>query len=159
MYENGPVSARLSYKRRSSFPDGPYDQRGNFVFDQNVYMLQAHGNPVSRLDLSSSYTFNDNLTLFFEWTNILRNPFKSDIVRTNYTGGSVTATEIFPMVVRFEERVLSAGVRFRFGGGEPHVPAAAPAVALPPPPSPPVAEPAPEMPPPSPPPPPAPERG
>jgi outer membrane receptor protein involved in Fe transport len=157
MYENGPVSARLSYNRRSSFPEGPYDQRGNFVFDQSVYTLQGHGNPVSRLDLSTSYTFNDNITLFFDWTNILGNPFKSDIVRTNYTGGAFTTTEVFPMVVRFEERVLSAGVRFRFGGGEPHVPAAAPAV--PPPPPPPVVEPAPEMPPPPPPPPPAPERG
>jgi TonB-dependent receptor len=159
MYENGPVSARLSYNRRSSFPEGPYDQRGNFVFDQSVYTLQGHGNPVSRLDLSTSYTFNDNITLFFDWTNILGNPFKSDIVRTNYTGGAFTTTEVFPMVVRFEERVLSAGVRFRFGGGEPHVPAAAPAVPPPPPPPPPVVEPAPELPPPPPPPPPAPERG
>ncbi len=54
--------------------------------------------------------------MFFDATNILGKPFKSDIVRVNYnTGtGAVTGTEQFPMIVRFEETVLTGGIRFRF---------------------------------------------
>ncbi|MFL6863827.1 MAG: hypothetical protein ACJ8DZ_12610 [Allosphingosinicella sp.] len=55
-----------------------------------------------------------NVTVFFDWTNILGKPFKSDIPRVNYTGGQEVSSEIFPMVVRFEETVLTGGVRFRF---------------------------------------------
>lgn len=111
MYERGPVTVRLSYNRRSSYPEGPIaDDAGN----GNGFTRQGRGNPVSRLDLSSSYNVTDNFTLFFDWTNMLKKPFKSDIVWTNYAGGNVTSTEIFPMVVRFEESVLSGGVRFRF---------------------------------------------
>ena len=157
MYERGPLSIRLSYNRRSSYPEGALDQRregpGNAPIN---YTLQGRGNPVSRLDWSSNYNITDQVTLFFDWTNLLKKPFKSDIVRTNYTNGSPTTQEIFPMVVRFEESVISGGVRFHFGGGEPRAAAPAPAM-LPPPPPPPVVEPAP--PPPPPPPQAAPERG
>jgi iron complex outermembrane recepter protein len=146
MYERGPITARLSYNRRSSFPEGALDQRRETPPGQIInYTLQGRGNPVSRLDWSSSYAVNDKLTLFFDWTNILGNPFKSDIVRTNYSGGQPTTQEIFPMVVRFEESVLSGGIRFRFGGGGPRAAAAAPAYAPPPPPPAPV-EPAPAAP-------------
>ena len=51
---------------------------------------------------------------FLRRTNILDDPFQSDIVRVNYPGGVPSAEEVFPMVVRFEESVMSAGVRFRF---------------------------------------------
>jgi hypothetical protein len=71
--------------------------------------------------------------------------------------GTLTSTEVFPMVVRFEETVLSGGIRFNFGGRE-RAAAPPPYVAplAPPPPPPPVMAP-----PPPPPPPPAtvPERG
>jgi hypothetical protein len=159
MYENGPLSVRLSYNRRSSYPEGPLDQRREGPGDNPInYTLQGRGNPVSRLDLSTTYAVNDRLTLFFDWTNMLKKPFKSDIVRTNYSGGSPTTREIFPMVVRYEESVLSGGIRFQFGGGEPK---AAPAPAPLPTPPPPPAEPAPvvQEPAPPPPPPPTPERG
>jgi hypothetical protein len=152
MYERGPLSVRLSYNRRSSYPEGPLDQRregpGNAPIN---YTLQGRGNPVSRLDLSTTFNVTDNLTLFFDWVNMLKKPFQSDIVRTNYTNGAPASQEIFPMVVRYEESVLSGGIRFRFGGGEPRV-APAPPPVLPPPP-PPVVEPAPPPPPPPPPPP------
>jgi hypothetical protein len=47
------------------------------------------------------------LTVFFDWTNILGKPYRSDIVRVNYnTAGAVTGTEIFPMIVRYEETVF-----------------------------------------------------
>ena len=108
LYEQGGLTLRLAYNRRSSFPEADRAERDGF------FTLQGRGNAVSRLDWSSSYAFNDNVTLFFDWTNILNDPFKSDIVRVNYPGGVPSAEEIFPMVVRYEESVISGGVRFRF---------------------------------------------
>jgi hypothetical protein len=109
MYEGGGLTLRLAYNYRSGFPEGALGERGNNT-------LQGRGHPVSRLDWSSSYAVTDNLTLFFDWTNILSKPFRSDIVRVNYnTGnGAPTGSEGFPMFVRFEESVLSGGIRFRF---------------------------------------------
>lgn len=109
MYEGGGLTVRLAYNHRTGFPEGALSDR----FD---YTLQGRGHSVSRLDWSSSYAFNDNLTVFFDATNILGKPFKSDIVRVNYNRatGAVTSTEEFPMVVRYEETVLTSGVRFRF---------------------------------------------
>ena len=107
MYERGGITARLAYNRRSGFPEGDLAERDNF------FTLQGRAHAVSRLDWSSSYTVTDKLTVFFDWTNILGNPFKSDIVRVNYPGGQPSDPEIFPMVVRFEETVLSGGIRFR----------------------------------------------
>ena len=108
LYERDGLTLRLAYNRRSSFPEADRAERDGF------FTLQGRGNAVSRLDWSSSYALNDNFTVFFDWTNILNDPFKSDIVRVNYPGGVPSDPEIFPMVVRFEESVMSAGVRFRF---------------------------------------------
>lgn len=108
MYERDGLTLRLAYNRRSDFPEADRAERDGF------FTLQGRGNPVSRLDWSSSYAVTGNVTLFFDWTNILNNPFKSDIVRVNYPGGVPSAEEVFPMVVRYEESVLSGGVRFRF---------------------------------------------
>jgi TonB-dependent receptor len=107
MYERGPLTARLSYNHRSSYPEGALDQRGN-------YTLQGRGRAGGRLDWSSSFNVNENFTVFFDWTNILNSPFKSDIVRVNYANGQPTTSEEFPMVVRFNESVMSGGIRFRF---------------------------------------------
>jgi hypothetical protein len=98
--------------------------------------------------LSTSYNVTNNITLFADWTNILPHPFHSDIVRNNYNvgGGSLTSTEVFPLVTRFEETVLSGGVRFNFGRDK----RAAPPPMYVPPPAPmpaPVVEPAPIAPP------------
>ncbi|WP_158266388.1 TonB-dependent receptor [Allosphingosinicella deserti] len=113
MYEGGGFSARLSYNLRSRYPEGDLDQRDNNSGDP--YTLQGSVRPTSRLDWSSSYAFNDNLTVFLDWTNILRNPFRSDIVRVNYRAGVMNGeNEVFPLVYRFEESVVSGGVRFRF---------------------------------------------
>lgn len=145
MYENGGFTARLAYNWRTNYPEGDLSQRDNF------FTLQGLAHPSDRLDWSSSYAVNDNLTVFLDWTNILKNPFKSDIVRVQYAPeGEIFRTEQFPMVVRFEERVLSGGIRFRFGG-EPRVaPPPPPAVAPPLPPPPVVEQPAPPPPPPPP---------
>ena len=152
MYESGPISARLSYNHRTSYPEGTLDPRNGF------YTLQGRGRSSGRLDWSSSYAVNDKLTLFFDWTNILNIPFRSDIVRVNYAAGEPTSREEFPMVVRYNESVMSGGIRFRFGGESRASAPPPPVSAPPPPPPPPVVEPAP-APPPPPPPPPAPERG
>ncbi len=108
MYEDDRLTARLAYNHRSSFPEADRAERDGF------FTLQGRGNPVSRLDWSSSYDVTDSFTVFFDWTNILGDPFKSDIVRVNYPDGVPSEPEIFPLLVRFEESVFSAGVRFRF---------------------------------------------
>ncbi|HYI40465.1 MAG TPA: TonB-dependent receptor [Allosphingosinicella sp.] len=107
MYEAHGLTLRLAFNKRTGFPEGALSDRGD-------YTLQGRGHSVSRLDWSSSYAFNDNLTVFFDWTNILGSPFRSDIVRVNYAGGQPTTTEIFPLLVRFEETVMTGGIRFRF---------------------------------------------
>jgi TonB-dependent receptor len=107
MYEGHGLTVRLAYNLRTGYPEGALSDRGG-------YTLQGRAHSVSRLDWSSSYAFNDNLTVFFDWTNILGKPFRSDIVRVNYAAGQPTGSESFPMVVRFEETVLTGGVRFRF---------------------------------------------
>jgi len=81
-------------------------------------------------------------------------------VRTNYgpnPTGNPISTEVFPMVIRYEETILSGGIRFNFAGHKRAAPAPAPAIAPPPPPQPVAPPPPPPAPPP--PPPPAPERG
>ncbi len=108
MYERGGLTARLAYNRRSGFAEGDLAERDGF------FTLQGRGNPVSRLDWSSSLALTENFTIFFDWTNLLGDPFKSDIVRVDYPGGAASAPEIFPMLVRYEESVMSGGVRFRF---------------------------------------------
>jgi TonB-dependent receptor len=131
MYERGPLTARLSYNHRTSYPEGTVDPRGGFT-------LQGRGRSTGRLDWSSSYNVNDTFTLFFDWTNILNIPFRSDIVRVNYNGAQPTGREVFPMVVRYNESVMSGGIRFRFGGApRPSAPAPAYVAPPPPPPSPP----------------------
>jgi iron complex outermembrane receptor protein len=108
MYERGGLTTRLAYNHRTGFPEADRAERDNF------FTLQGRGHGVSRLDLSSSYDLAPNFTIFFDWTNILGDPFRSDIVRVNYPGGVPSAEEVFPMVVRFEESVISSGIRFRF---------------------------------------------
>jgi TonB-dependent receptor len=144
MYEHAGFTARLAYNWRTNYPEGDLAERDGF------FTLQGFAHPSDRLDWSSSYAFNDNLTVFLDWTNILKNPFKSDIKRVDYApGGAVVNNEQFPMVVRFEERVISAGVRFRFGReGRAAPPPPAPVMAPPPPPVEPAAPPPPPPPPP-----------
>jgi hypothetical protein len=64
--------------------------------------------------LSSSINVTEQFTLFFDWTNILNSPFRSDIVRVDYANAQSTNQEVFPMVVRYNESVVSGGIRFRF---------------------------------------------
>ena len=161
MFERGPVSVRLAYNWRSPYW-GDWSQRSNDPSTPGtVYVIQQRVRPGGRLDLSASYTFMDRFTVFTDWTNILSNPEKIDMVRTDSTTPRFdpNAPKVtFPFQWQYQERVLSLGVRFRFGGESP---AAAPAPAYVPQPAPPPPPPPVEAPPPPPPPPPAaaPERG
>jgi hypothetical protein len=151
MYEHGPLSVRLAYNWRTPYPEGPIDPNG----------FQGHARPSPRVDLSASYAFNDNITAFVDWTNILNHPFKDDVVRLAASNGTVITAEDLPMMVRYEEEILSAGVRFHFGREAHRAPPPPPVVVAPPPPPPPppVVEAPPPPPPPPPPPAPTPERG
>lgn len=102
-YEHAGAAIRLSYNHRSAFPS-TYQNRGDNIYRERVL-------PVGRLDLSTSYAFNDKATVFFDWTNMLRKPFRSELSRTEVSNG---AQVVFPRAVRYEESVLSGGVRLRF---------------------------------------------
>jgi TonB-dependent receptor len=130
MYERGPLTARLAYNWRSRFLpfnefSPSYDERRDFSSGDQPYVIQRSIRSQDRLDLSVSYAFNDNLTLFGDWTNILNSPTKFDVLRIDQTGPRFNPEGprlSFPLAYRFEERVLSAGVRFRFGAPSREVP-------------------------------------
>lgn len=103
MYEGGGLSARLSYNKRSSFLS-VYQPRGDNIYEEKV-------RPVSRLDLSTNYIVTPNATIFFDWTNILKQPLRNELRRTQI---DTREQVVFPRAVRYEESVLSGGVRFRF---------------------------------------------
>lgn len=104
LYEQGPLSARLTYTGRSNFlafrdNRGPSDPYREF------------GDPNDRLDLSINYNIRDNLTVFADWTNITMNPFK-----VNFSSARDGAPEaLYPRYLRYDETTVAMGVRFRFG--------------------------------------------
>jgi len=109
MYEGGGLSLRLAYNRRSSYLT-TYQRRDTGT-PGSLNLYEEKVRPVSRLDLSSSYAVTSNVTLFADWTNILKQPFRSDLFRTQVATGEVV---YFPRAVRYEESIISAGVRFHF---------------------------------------------
>jgi len=109
MYEGGGLSVRLAYNRRSSY--WTVYQRRDTGSPGSLNLYEEKVRPVSRLDLSSSYAITSNVTVFADWTNILQQPFRSDLYRTQVATGEVVS---FPRAVRYEESVISAGIRFHF---------------------------------------------
>jgi TonB-dependent receptor len=101
MYERGGLSVRASYNQRGSALETRQD-RGN-----DFYTETSH--PAGRLDLSTNYRFNDNLTVFFDWTNILNNPFRQDLSSARDGAPRAEYTRFF----RIEETTYSLGLRFR----------------------------------------------
>jgi iron complex outermembrane recepter protein len=101
MYEGGGFSARLSYNKRGKFLDRR-DFRGDDLYIEV-------GRPAPRLDLSTSYTINDNFTVFFDWTNILEKPLETDF--SSARRGRERAEYI--RFLRYEETTFSLGVRVR----------------------------------------------
>jgi iron complex outermembrane recepter protein len=102
MYERGPLTARLSYNKRGNTLE-TIQNRGNDLYIET-------SSPAGRLDLSASYAFTDQFTVFFDWTNILGDPFQQDF--TSARDGAARSEYI--RFLRFEETILSGGVRFRF---------------------------------------------
>ncbi|HEX8234256.1 MAG TPA: TonB-dependent receptor [Caulobacteraceae bacterium] len=92
MYERGPVSARVAWDSRSEYR--AIGAPGNEFVDD-----------VSRLDFSASYTPFENVTLTFDATNILGDPFR------NF--GRYGEAGIYPRDVRYEETIYAFGIRFR----------------------------------------------
>jgi iron complex outermembrane receptor protein len=152
MFENGPASVRLAYNKRSSYW-ADWSELNDFSSNGQPYVLRQRFNEPGRLDLSASYTLHDRYTLFADWTNILSKPQKADLVRIDPSGavfdpnGSVVE---FAWRARYQERILSLGVRFRFGGEGPQAAPPPPPVLLSPPPPAPMVEPPPPPPPPPP---------
>jgi TonB-dependent receptor len=112
MYEGGGFSARLSYNKRGKFLDrrdfrGPGGAGGVGNPERDIY--KEVGRPAPRLDLSTSYTINDNFTLFFDWTNILEKPLKTDFS----SGRNGADRAEYVRFLRYEETTFSLGIRAR----------------------------------------------
>ena len=103
MYEHGPLSARLSWFKRSKTLE-TIQNRGN-----DIYIETAKPSP--RLDFSANYRFGERFGVFFDWTNILGDPHRQYM--SSARDGAPRSDWI--RYLRFEETVLSGGVRFSFG--------------------------------------------
>ena len=102
LYENGPVSLRLTYNKRGRYLNSRQD-RGD-----DLYLEEAR--PAGRLDLSTNLTFNPHATLFFDATNLLNTPFRMDL--SSARNGAPRADYI--RFLRFEEQTFSVGLRLRY---------------------------------------------
>ncbi len=101
-YEKDGAAIRVSYNKRGSSLETRQD-RGD-----DLYFETAH--PAGRLDLASSYAFNDQFSLFFDWTNVLGKPFRQDLSSARAGAARSEYTRYF----RYEEEIFSLGARFRF---------------------------------------------
>lgn len=106
LYENGPVSARLTYFKRSPSLE-QRDDRGDDLYRQTAIYP-------GRLDASLNLTLRDNATVFFDWTNILNRPYRQNF--SSARAGQPRAEYV--RFLRFEEETFSLGLRFRFGGSK-----------------------------------------
>ena len=106
LYENGPVSARLTYFKRGPSLE-QRDDRGDDLYRQTARYP-------GRLDASLNLSVRDNATIFFDWTNILNRPYRQDF--SSARAGQPRADYV--RFLRFEEETFSLGLRFRFGGGK-----------------------------------------
>lgn len=99
--ESGPLSARLSFSGRDSFP-ASYQNRGD-----DIYIEPGH--PANRLDLSMQYQFFRATTVFFDWMNIAHTPFRQDF--SSARAGLPRADYV--RYLRYDESTISLGMRFK----------------------------------------------
>ncbi len=98
-YEKDKVSTRLSYNGRSRFLNG------NFIDANGIYIGEGT-EKITRLDFSFNYTPIKEITLTFDASNLLAQPFRN---YAQYGNGL-----IYPRDVRDEGRYYGLGARFRF---------------------------------------------
>lgn len=104
LYEGGPFSARLTFNKRSSYLDRR-DVRGNEEGD----FYREFADPAGRLDFSANYSFGEKLTIFFDATNLVGDPF-----RVNFSSARDGAPRAeYVRYLRFDEQTFSLGARFR----------------------------------------------
>jgi TonB-dependent receptor len=104
LYEGGPLSARLTFNKRSQYLDRR-DIRG----DEEGGFYREFARPPARIDFSANYTFSPNLTFFMDATNLTGKPF-----RVNFSSARNGAPRAeYVRYLRFEEQTLSLGVRAR----------------------------------------------
>ena len=99
MYEKGPISARVSYNRRSDYVD---------TYNRNANNQQYSGQltrAVSRLDASASVEVTKKFSVVVTGTNLLAQPWN------DYT--YYNTSQYFPNDTRIEGRYVSLGVRFK----------------------------------------------
>ena len=99
LYERGGLTARLAYNYRTKFINA-------FDLGQNGRIANEITRGVSRLDFSASYKLFENLTLTFDASNILGDPFR------NFRNFNEEGDQ-FPRDVRYEETIYAVGARFR----------------------------------------------
>lgn len=116
LFERGPLSARLTYNKRSSFLDSrrPDSNEGSGFFEQEAL-------PPGRLDLSLNANVTRNFTVFFDATNLTGEPFeyKFNSARAVTPDTNPPPTQFFPNAefnryLRFDEQTFSVGLRFRY---------------------------------------------
>jgi iron complex outermembrane recepter protein len=104
LYEGGPFSARLTYNKRSRYLDRR-DIRGN----EEGGFYREFATPAGRLDFSANYSLNDNITFFFDATNLTGDPF-----RVNFSSARDGAPRAeYVRYLRYDEQTFSLGARFR----------------------------------------------
>lgn len=104
LYEAGPFSARLTYNKRSRYLD-----RRDIRTGEEDGFYREFARPPGRLDFSTNYTFNENMTLFFDATNLIGKPFRVDL--SSARDGAPRADYV--RFLRYEEQTFSLGARFR----------------------------------------------
>lgn len=101
-YEKDGLAVRLSYNKRGASEE-TRQNRGDDLYTETA-------RPAGRLDLSSSYAFNERVSVFFDWTNILGKPFRQDLSSARAGAARSEYTRFY----RYEEEIFSLGARFSF---------------------------------------------
>ncbi len=94
IYERDRLSARLAYNYRSRWITN---------YTASGLVAREYTDAVSRLDMSVAYRLDANIRLTLDGTNLLGRPYHS------YFG-----TPLTPRDIRFEDRLISVGLRFRY---------------------------------------------
>ncbi len=101
IYEQGPYSLRLSYTWRSTSLFNP-------AFTPGVQPQRLYARPRENLDFSFNYTWDDNLILTFDATNIINSQFKT-------FAGKQSARDflLYNVEISQFDKTYSIGLRYR----------------------------------------------